>query len=221
VYLGSADPNNPGFPLRFWLDQGRRSPTEWLTAKDVICLKGTAEGCSCLPGRCMGFSKSLESHQWFDEMPQKLEKLDISPTEWSEWMYELQQAQNKHNMCDGVRFINFICCLPLVPPFPWWFMCMLCLPLSRVDPFQRAMKNWLEEVNIVLHPRGGFCKILTFAETNADGGYWKDGSMSMIVFALSQNEVKRLEQEPVLQQGNSGDPNWGCWGTTAHAGRAV
>ena len=95
------------------------------------------------------------------------------------------------------------------------------MPVSAVDPFQSAMKRWLEDVNKTLRPRGGLCKVLTFAETTTGGGYWKDGSLSIIVFAHSEEEVKRLEREPVLQQGNSGDPNWGCWGTTAHAGRVV
>jgi len=221
VYLGSADPKNPGFPLKFWLDQARRTPREWLSAKDVLCLKGTPEGCSCLPGRCMGFSKNLEGEEWFQHMPYQLNKFDVSPTEWSEWMCKLQVAQANHNKCDGVRFINFLCCWPFIPPCPWWFCCMFCLPLSHVDPFQRAMKSWLDEVNTVLRLRGSFCKILTFAETNVDGDYWKDGSMSMIMFALNEEGVKRLEQESVLEQGNSGDPNWGCWGTTAHSGRVV
>lgn len=221
VYLGSADPNNPGFPLKFWLDHERSKPSEWLASKDVLCLKGTAEGCSCLPGRCKGFSNNLESQDWFHVMPYDLLQFNITKAEWSEWMRSLRAVQDSHNLCDGVRFINFCCCIPFVPPCPWWFFCMLVLPLSRMDPFQRSMKKWLLKVNIALYSRGSFCKILTFAETNASGDYWKDGSMSMLIFALNENGVKRLEQEPVLQQGNSGDPNWGCWGTTAHEGRVV
>ena len=91
---------------------------------------------------------------------------------------------------------------------------MWALPISHVDPFQTGMKAWLKRVNDILRPQKGLCKALTFAETTTGGGYWKDGSLSIIVIAYSEEEVERLERTPVLQQGNSGDPNWGCWGLT-------
>ena len=134
---------------------------------------------------------------------------------------KLKEIQAQHDVCNGVRLLNFFTLWPFIVPNLAWFFCMWVLPVSRLDPFQTGMKAWLKLVNDTLAPQKGLCKALTFAETTTGGAHWKDGSLSIIVIAYSEEEVERLERTPVLQQGNSVDPNWGCWGLTAHAGRVV
>ena len=214
VYFHSPDLKLRGFQLQFWKDPNRRTAVDWINANGVIVLQGKPEGCSCLPGRCGGFNQNLSSQGWFNNMPKELEKFDMGESQWNQWMQELNEVQAQHEVCNGFRFLNFLACFPLLIPNILWFVCMWVLPISHADPFQTGMKAWLKRVNNILRPQKGLCKALTFAETTTGGGYWKDGSLSIIVIAYREEEVERLERTPVLQQGNSGDPNWGCWGLT-------
>jgi hypothetical protein len=66
-----------------------------------------------------------------------------------------------------------------------------------------------------------FVKAFTFKQTNADGNQNNDLALSSLVFALTAEETRVLQMEPVLQEGHCHDPNWGCWWCTCHIGRAV
>ena len=66
-----------------------------------------------------------------------------------------------------------------------------------------------------------YCKALCMAQTGQDGEHWEDGSLAVLAFAFDPQEVALLKETPVLLQGNSGDPNWGCWCCPAHEHRAV
>lgn len=221
VYFSSPDPNLQGFQLQFWKEPNRRTAIDWINAKGVVVLQGKPEGCSCLPGRCGGFNQNLSHQMWFNNVPKELEKFDVGESQWNQWMQELKEVQTKHEVCNLFRLLNCLTISPFIVPNIAWFLCMWALPVSHVDPFQTGMKAWLKRVNDTLRPQKGLCKALTFAETTTGGAHWKDGSLSIIVIAYSEEEVERLERTPVLQQGNSGDPNWSCWGLTAHAGRVV
>eukprot|EP01043_Picozoa_sp_COSAG02_P053517 COSAG02_NODE_5920_length_3939_cov_45.431250_1_plen_80_part_00 len=68
---------------------------------------------------------------------------------------------------------------------------------------------------------GIFVKAFCFKQTGAEGEQENDNSLATLVFSLTQEERQVLEMEPVLQEGRSTDPNWGCWCMPCHAGRSV
>jgi hypothetical protein len=122
------------------------------------------------------------------------------------------------------------CCCPGAGGFLglWWHMGWLLLfpfiPWARCDPYQHAMRWWLEDFNKALAPHGVNAKIFSFAMTNADGGRHPDdnSSLSTLVFGLSEDERKIMEMEPVVQSGHHHDPNCpACWNCFCHSGRVV
>ena len=138
----------------------------------------------------------------------------MTNTLWREWMELLGHAQAGHAACDLFRIIQFVIGLPA------WTCCQ-CFPCASIDPFQRSMKKWLRDFNVVLEPLGMYVKVLTFAETAGGGGHWKDGSTAVLMIAYTDEQIHRLQSEPILQRGHSGDPQWACWCCAAHAGRVV
>ena len=117
----------------------------------------------------------------------------------------------------------FIMCLLMQPlccgPGAW---CNALFPWSDIDPFQIALHEWLAAFNReVLHERGMFIKGFSFAQTNEQGGQWNDGSWAVLAIGLTPRKIIWLKSQPVLQQGHSGDPNWGCWCCLAHNSRAI
>ena len=136
--------------------------------------------------------------------------------------------------------------MPYIWHWLWWVTCC-CLPLSKLDPYQIALKQYLDDFNQVLEPyvkhtnqlpavsgayemvvallrccrHGIFVKAFCFKQTGSEGDHHNDASLAVLVFSLTPEEKQVLEMEPVLQQGRSQDPNWGCWCLPCHAGRAV
>jgi len=181
-----------------------------------LVLEGQPEDCCCLPGRCWGFDSRMEQKIWFTELPQELEEKGLTQARWDEWMKKLKDVQRKSSSHDWIRLLT-LCGLIFAP----MLLLLSCqLKTSKCDPFQIAMKNWLDEFNKVLKPKGVYAKAFTFAEMGSGGGRG-DGALSILCFALDSAEIDRLEKEPALQQGNSGDPNWGCWCLPAHEGRVL
>ena len=132
-------------------------------------------------------------------------------------MKKLANVQIQNEVCNLIRVIH---CL-LMQPFccgPGMFC--NCFPWSSCDPFQTEMKKWLKDINDnLLNNKGMYAKAICFAETGQGYGYWKDGSMAIIAIATTEETVSLLKSENTLQQGNSGDPNWGCWCCPAHKTR--
>ena len=73
------------------------------------------------------------------------------------------------------------------------------------------MHRWLDEFNAELRPAGVRVKAFTFAQTDADGHRHADDgtALSVLTFALDDEEASVLEMEPVLQAGHHPDQNCG------------
>lgn len=188
---------------------------------DLLALAGQPEGCSCLFGRCGGFSKSLEHQDWFHNLPEKLARKGINNEEWQQWMSALSQVQGHQGDCDFMRTIHCLLCYPWVLPNPIFCLCNCLVPWSKCDPFQVKLHEWMQEVNEVLEPKGMYVKGMCFAETGKGGDHWKDGTLALLVFALTEKQSSRLKCMDPLQQGLSGNPNWGFWCCLSHKDRAI
>ena len=73
------------------------------------------------------------------------------------------------------------------------------------------MHRWLNEFNAELQPAGVRLKAFTFAQTDAHGHRHADDgtALSVLAFALDDEEASVLEMEPVLQAGHHPDQNCG------------
>ena len=189
--------------------------------QDIFILEGKPEGWSCLFGRCGGFSSSLEHQSWFEVVPIKLAERGVSQEEWHDWMRSLKGVQERARDCDPCRALHCLLCYPWIIPNPVWIAANLFCPWSQWDPFQRNLHKWLREVNDSLESRGMYVKGMSFGKATTHGDKWDDGSLPVLMFALTGEQSSRLKREAILQEGNSGDPNWACWCCLSHRGRAI
>ena len=61
----------------------------------------------------------------------------------------------------------------------------LCyLKTSKCDPFQIAMKNWLDEFNKMLKSKGVYAKAFTFKQMGSGGRFGGEHTLSILCFAL-------------------------------------
>lgn len=128
------------------------------------------------------------------------------------WALQRREA----HQCDLFRY--HFC--PLVFPFAPGLLCML-VPWSAYDPYQNSMRTWLADFNKELEPHGLYVKAFCFKQMRNGGAHWNDGTLATLAFALTSEEARHLQQQPVLQEGNSDDPNWACFCCPAHAHRVV
>eukprot|EP00961_Rhodomonas_salina_P093675 1260401-Rhodomonas_salina.2 len=84
------------------------------------------------------------------------------------------------------------------------------------------MQAWLDEFNATLEPKGIFVKGFVFGkmQSGGQGSERSSKNLSVLVFALTRMEIKRVRDEPVLQA-PPGDKDYNCWHCTAHHGRAI
>ena len=86
------------------------------------------------------------------------------------------------------------------------------------------MGRWLTAFNAALQPHGVHVKLFTFAKTDAEGGMHGDdnSSLATLVVGVTDEEIKIIQMEPVLQAGHHHDQHCpSCWALKCHAGRVV
>lgn len=212
-------------------------------------MRGNATPCACFPGRVGGVrlqeadeavpaglrELGLTEAVWREHM-NKLTKINRS---WKEvicaqlrclpgsyvpafWLLPHPCAGMCHccSCCGMGCCACSICIMPIVWHWVWFTTCG-CVPWTKTDPSQHAVRRWLNDLNLELRPRGAFAKMFTFKQTQSEGNFHNDVAMSALVIALSPEEIQVLTMESVLQDGHSNDPNWGCWCCICHQDRVV
>ena len=145
------------------------------------------------------------------DLPAELLAAGVTESAWAGWMDSYEDNVAPHTALPlGSMSCAILSALLVLPIF--LIVAFDCFSFAKNDPFQNAMKKWLEEVNTSLAPLGMLAKAQTVAnDTSFTWSRDRTKARSCLSFATTVKESEQLRSEPVIMKGSLSICGLGWW----------
>lgn len=184
---------------------GQSAPS---SSKHINPTKGERVVIPFYPTKCCGSSTVIGvEHR---DLPQKLRDAGVTQEMWDRWMADLDaNVVPKSNTC----------CYTTCQVIGWVFvipgLICCCLPHNKWVAHQKAIRQWVDNINDDLDKLGLYCKTQTM-QAHRDKVTIMNSTVS---FALTKSETELMKKEPHVVM--EGDCCSSCLGCPSNASRVV